>query len=286
MPVGIIQGINGSPGITPAAITGANNNYNPGAVPNATIWQDLSAAASLTGMVALPGDSEVTIVNTSTTQARIITLNHQNAGSSAANRFILPNGLDWFIPNGGSATFKYSAAASRWYLKNWCGNHFPAGTAGNDGVTVGVIGSGLFHEGSRIALGFGSLDKAYWGAINHNYQAVNITGSSTASGGYNGQINGLQLPKFAITANYTIDSSDFMILADPTSGNITVSLPTAASYSGRVFCVRKYVAHANTVTIDPNGAELIDGAATLVVADNSSVTFQSSGTAWHSVASE
>ena len=126
MAYGIVQGINASPGITPSAITGANNNYSPaGMVPYSTLWLDLSAAASLTGLAALPGDSEVTIVNISTTTARIITLNNQNAGSTAENRFILPNGLDWYIPNGGSATFKYNAAGSRWYLKNWTGNHFP-----------------------------------------------------------------------------------------------------------------------------------------------------------------
>jgi hypothetical protein len=281
MPWGIVQGINGSPGITPAAITGANNNYNPGAVPGATIWQDLSAAASLTGMAAMPADSEVTIVNISTTQVRVITLNHQNAGSSASNRFILPNGLDWYIPNGGSATFKYNGAVSRWYLKNWCGNHFPIGTAGNDGVTVGAIGSGLFHEGSRIALSFGSTDKAYWGAVNHNYQTVSVTGSISSSG--NSARAGDIETQVSKTANYTIVSTDYFVACDPTSGAITITLPAAASSAGQTFAIRKINASANAVTIDPNAAELIDGAATLAVANNSTKQIICNGTAWLSL---
>jgi hypothetical protein len=168
MPYGIVQGINSSPGITPTAITGASNDYSPaGMVPYSTLWLDLSAAASLTGLAALPGDSEVTIVNISTTTARILTLNHQNASSAAANRFILPNGLDWIIPNGGSATFKYSGTAARWYLKNYCGNHFPSGTTATPGVVIGTnVLNGIYYQGGTVT-GVANSSVAFsWGASN------------------------------------------------------------------------------------------------------------------------
>lgn len=52
-----------------------------------------------------------------------------------------------------------------------------------------------------------------------------------------------------------------VILVDTTAGNVTLNLPPARDMSGHCVYVKKVVA-ANTVTIDPSGAELIDGAAT------------------------
>ncbi len=196
MAVGIIQGINSfsnTPGITPAAITGANNNYSPsGLAAYVTIWQDLAAAASFTGLAAQVPDAEVTIVNISTTQARVITLNHQNASSTDVNRFILPNGLDWIIPNGGSATFKYSGAASRWYLKNYCGNHFPVGLIGTPGLVIGSdVDDGIYQHASGYptlcADGSNCLD---WGANAGQIRAQSSTAVFTGLNGTNNTFDG------------------------------------------------------------------------------------------------
>jgi len=53
-----------------------------------------------------------------------------------------------------------------------------------------------------------------------------------------------------------------VILGDTTAENITINLPRARDMSGHLVYVKKLVA-GNTLTIDPSGAELIDGAATL-----------------------
>lgn len=141
MPVGIVQGINSSPGISPTAITGSTNNYSPiGMVPGSTIWLDLSGAATLTGLAALPADSEVRLVNISTTAARTITLSHQSGSSTAANRFLLPSGLNWIIENGAGVTLKYNSAASRWYVVDRVGTIFPSGSLSVPGISANSIG--------------------------------------------------------------------------------------------------------------------------------------------------
>ena len=78
----------------------------------------------------------------------------------------------------------------------------------------------------------------------------------------------------------TILVTDFTVDVDPTLAAGTVNLPAAAGFTGQVFAVKHGSASANTVTIDPNGAELIDGLATFVLTTRQSATIQSTGTGW------
>lgn len=85
----------------------------------------------------------------------------------------------------------------------------------------------------------------------------------------------------SINASGAILTTDSVILANSTAGAITVSLPPAATATGRVFVVKRVNAGANNVTVDPFGAETIDGAATNVLsAQWAYVRFVSNGTAW------
>ncbi len=60
------------------------------------------------------------------------------------------------------------------------------------------------------------------------------------------------------TANYTVADSDDMIIADSTSGNVTITMPAAPS-AGNEFVIKKQVS-ANQVTVAGNGKN-IDGSA-------------------------
>lgn len=86
-----------------------------------------------------------------------------------------------------------------------------------------------------------------------------------------------------VTANTTALDSDDLILGDTTSGSITITLPPADQNLGRRFTAKKKAA-ANTLTLDANGSELIDGAATLAWTTNQqSYTVQSDGVGWQVV---
>lgn len=67
----------------------------------------------------------------------------------------------------------------------------------------------------------------------------------------------------AVTADYTALDQDLVVLANATSGVITVTLPTAKGREGRRIIVKKTDASGNAVTIDANGSETIDGATTV-----------------------
>jgi len=84
------------------------------------------------------------------------------------------------------------------------------------------------------------------------------------------------------TAAYTaVALTDTVILCDATTAAFTVTLPTAVGNSGKLFFVKKTDAGGNAVTIDGNGAETIDGAATkALAAQYDSVTIVSDGTNW------
>ncbi len=80
---------------------------------------------------------------------------------------------------------------------------------------------------------------------------------------------------------YTVLATDFTILCDCTGGAITVNLPTAVGITGRIYNIKKTDSSVNAVTIDGNGAETIDGAATVTISfQYDSYSVQSNGTNW------
>ena len=87
------------------------------------------------------------------------------------------------------------------------------------------------------------------------------------------------------TANYTIlgseASGDIYIVVDATSGNITIDLPAANSFGAREIHIGKVDSTLNTVTIDGDGSETINGSTTFVI--NAQYTWEtliSDGTQW------
>jgi hypothetical protein len=82
------------------------------------------------------------------------------------------------------------------------------------------------------------------------------------------------------TSNYTA-ANESVILVNATTGTVTISLPAAALKPNWPYVVKKIDSSVNTVVVDPNGAETIDGAATKTLTTQyQSVRFISNGTAW------
>lgn len=79
-------------------------------------------------------------------------------------------------------------------------------------------------------------------------------------------VNNDPLRYLKITASTTLSRSDLLsydaILVDATLAAVTVALPSATVLFGMRILVKRLDGSGNAVTIDPNGAETIDGAAT------------------------
>lgn len=88
-----------------------------------------------------------------------------------------------------------------------------------------------------------------------------------------------------VSSNYTPTlCSDGVVLVDTSGGNVTVSLPTAVGASDCEITIKK-IASANTMNVDPNGTEQIDGSSTTIpiVVQNEAITLVSDGSNWRVV---
>jgi len=97
------------------------------------------------------------------------------------------------------------------------------------------------------------------------------------------EIDAAQLPLVNTTSTtYTLSKSDKTILADASSSSFTVTLPGAATVeTGKTYTIKRTNAGANTVIVDGNGSETIDGIASLRLNQRFDyLQLQSDGTNW------
>ncbi len=88
-------------------------------------------------------------------------------------------------------------------------------------------------------------------------------------------------PVHTITSNTTLTINHHYVFANASSGNITITLPPASSSRGREYVIKKIDSSSNSVIIDPNGNELIEGALTYsLTLQNQSVKIVCDGTQW------
>lgn len=88
----------------------------------------------------------------------------------------------------------------------------------------------------------------------------------------------------AKTAIYTTTGDETTVLCDATAGAFTVTLPAAASFSGKHYYIKKTDSSANVVTVDGNSTETIDGALTYpLISRYSAIKIISDGSNWHIV---
>lgn len=95
------------------------------------------------------------------------------------------------------------------------------------------------------------------------------------------QLIGKRLVITAKTATYTVEDGVDVVTGDTTGGAFSITLPKAALHSGRLLVIKRINAGANNLTIDGDGAETIDGAATVALTTQwETRTLTSNGTAW------
>jgi hypothetical protein len=97
------------------------------------------------------------------------------------------------------------------------------------------------------------------------------------------EIDAAQLPFVTTTTTaYTPSKSDKTIFADASSASFTITLPGAATVeAGKTYTVKRTNAGANTVIVDGNGSETIDGIPSLRLNQRFDyLQLQSDGTNW------
>jgi hypothetical protein len=180
------------------------------------------------------------------------------------------------------------------------GSNVPTATALSGDVTVdssGVtaIGAGVIVNAdingsagiarSKIANGtaYGVVTNDLNGAMTS--VAPGAANNVLKSDGTQWTSGSVSIPSLSVaskSANYTLTSSDDVILADASGGAFTLTLPAAASNTGKVFyIIRTDNTPANALTLDGNGAETIQGATTRALyTQYESVKIISDGSNW------
>jgi len=126
------------------------------------------------------------------------------------------------------------------------------------------------------------LDRAFI-APGQAATGVLVVNSGTWSGNdeleVNGSISGIGFKQAYVTktGTYTATTDDYVI--DCTSGTFTVNLPALLGRTGMVLIIKN--SGTGTITVDPNGAAVIDGAATYSLAvQYATIQIISDGTDW------
>jgi hypothetical protein len=85
------------------------------------------------------------------------------------------------------------------------------------------------------------------------------------------------------TSSFTADTAGTLYTCSTSGGSVTATLPAAATNSGQLYAFKKTHA-SNSLIVDGNSSETVDGAATLTAtADDACLVIVSDGTEWHSL---
>lgn len=154
----------------------------------------------------------------------------------------------------------------------------PAAASAGSGYVLGVrnTGTGVITIDANAAE---TIDGALTIKLTAKYDSVLLVLDGTGWHRLSSfEISSDRMPVLAKTAAYTLTEADRGRLIDATSGTWTLTLMAAAvAGDGFMFAVKT---GSGTITIDPDGAEQIDGATTLVLGPNTFAFVICNGSAW------
>jgi hypothetical protein len=82
-----------------------------------------------------------------------------------------------------------------------------------------------------------------------------------------------------ITGDITLGDEN-LVFIDATSADVTVTLPALAKSIGRAYWIKRIDSSSNTVTVDGDGSETIDGETTQILFEYDCMAISPSGTEW------
>jgi hypothetical protein len=154
-------------------------------------------------------------------------------------------------------------------------------TTGSNNIAIGVLAGEKIADrvstnsssDNSVFLGFQAYPQAAsqtnqivigYNAIGNGSNSTVIGNTSITSAEIKGNLksNGQTLAIASKTSNYTALDSDEIIIANATSGAITITLPTAVGTDGRTYTIKRINSGSNVVTVGTTSTQNIDGAIT------------------------
>jgi hypothetical protein len=162
------------------------------------------------------------------------------------------------------------------------GTNLTVSTNGSDSIFLNVPDAGTGARGvvTTAAQTFGG---------NKTFQDT-VTAAKTFLAGTTGNANStvqvagsLSMAIKSVTANYTVTGGDNTILANTSSTAFTITLPSPASFAGRIYTIKKIGSGGidKELTISPASGTIDGGSSYVIYNDWTYVTLQTDGTDWY-----
>ncbi|MHA1289726.1 MAG: LVIVD repeat-containing protein, partial [Candidatus Thorarchaeota archaeon] len=274
---------------TPTLTTGNLDTGTLKVVDNADIANQLYVRGGLTvGPGGILSQGHVGIYASSTAASTALTV-HQNATGDILNLFASSTEVFTVLANGNvgigtttpaSLLEVYSSTTdSKLTITSATGTDpqivFRTGATPTTRALIGID----YSDANKLKLVRGSDISTSTGITVDSSGNVGIGTTSPAS---TLQISGsLGLNYISKSSDYTATADDNVIAVDASSATTTISLPSAAGITGRLYTIKKIDDSVNDVVVDPDSAETIDGSATYSLSSQwKYVTIISDGSNW------
>ncbi len=154
-------------------------------------------------------------------------------------------------------------------------------TNGTDSIFLNVPNAGTANRGvvTTSSQTFGG-NKSFQDSV---AAAKTMLVGSTGNANSTVQVSGsLSMTITTVSSNYTLTGADNTILANTTSGAITITLPAPGSFAGRIYTIKKIGTGGidNQLNVTPASGTIDGGASYTIYNDWTYVTLQTDGTNW------
>lgn len=201
--VDVSQSFRLSGDISPAQITANQNNYSPTGLATASVLRlTTDASRTITGLADGADGRIIVIYNIGSNP---VVFAHDNAGSTAANRFLLPSNLNLALQPNQSVALGYDSTSARWRLVS------ESGSQSQEDYGTAFPTTGLYN-GRRFTLFVSGLawDFVYRADLDATYP-WHFRGGA---------------PLFSeVTASSSLTSTSYVALSGP-----SIALPVAGDY--------------------------------------------------------
>lgn len=146
--------------------------------------------------------------------------------------------------------------------------------------TLRLSGATSGYVGFAPAAAAGSTTYTLPSADGSNGQVLTTNGSGTLSWSTASGASGYSVSSVSTTTNVSATSGEIVYLVNAASGSVTMNLPTAVGNTAKI-TIKKTDSSANTVVVDANSTQTIDGSLTKIIEfQYTSITLISDNANW------